>query len=69
MPTPAIAVHGGAGRWESDPETLRRVQQVLREAVEAGLRALNSGSALDAVVEAVKVMEDSGVLNAGVVVR
>ncbi|MCC6047515.1 MAG: isoaspartyl peptidase/L-asparaginase [Desulfurococcaceae archaeon] len=66
MPTPAIAVHGGAGRWERDPETLGRVQQVLREAVETGLRVLNSGSALDAVVEAVKVMEDSGVLNAGV---
>ena len=65
-PTPAIAVHGGAGRWDRDPERVRLVQQILREAVEAGLRVLASGSALDAVVEAVRVMEDSGVLNAGV---
>ena len=66
MFTPAIAVHGGAGRFDRDPERVRAVQQTLREAVEAGLRALSSGSALDAVVEAVRVMEDSGVLNAGV---
>ena len=42
-----------------------RAQKVLEDAAEAGASTLRKGSAVDAVVAAVGVMEDSGVLNAG----
>jgi beta-aspartyl-peptidase (threonine type) len=73
---PVVIVHGGAGDWRVVFEAAKRegldldearVLDAVREAALAGLRALESGaSALDAVVEAVKYMEDSGVFNAGV---
>ncbi len=61
-----MAVHGGAGqfRFRSDDER-RAVVKGLVDAVEAGLKALATGSALDAVTEAVSYMEDSGLFNAG----
>ncbi len=62
---PAVAVHAGAGRWQLDPETEERLRKLIRDALEAGMEASRSGSALDMVVEAVKVMEDSGLVNAG----
>lgn len=43
-----------------------RVIKALRDAVESGLRAITSGGAVDAVVEAVKVLEDSGLFDAGI---
>jgi len=42
-----------------------RATKVLEDAAEAGSTAIRKGSAVDGVVAAVKVMEDSGVLNAG----
>jgi beta-aspartyl-peptidase (threonine type) len=60
-----ILVHGGAGRWEEGRERDNQVVTVLRGAAEAGLSAMKGGSAVDAVVEAVALLEDSGVLNAG----
>lgn len=65
MPVPAIAVHAGAGRKPRDPESSKAVSEVVSAALEAGMRAARTGSALDMVVEAVKVLEDSGILNAG----
>lgn len=63
---PAIAVHGGAGDWALDSEGEKRVGERLREALEAGFDVLiRGGSAVDAVVEAVAVLEDSGIFNAG----
>jgi len=63
---PGIAVHGGAGEWNLDSEGEKRVSKGLREALEAGFGILVSGgSAIDAVTEAVSVLEDSGVFNAG----
>ncbi|MEM4926326.1 MAG: isoaspartyl peptidase/L-asparaginase [Thermofilaceae archaeon] len=60
---PVIVVHGGAGRVHDGVEARLRV---LREAAARGFEVLKSGgSALDAVVEAVVAMEDSGLLNAG----
>jgi beta-aspartyl-peptidase (threonine type) len=47
-----------------DGESLR-AQKVLEDASEAGASTLRKGNAVDAVVAAVRVMEDSGVLNAG----
>jgi beta-aspartyl-peptidase (threonine type) len=65
MPKGRILVHGGAGRWEEGGEREGRVVPVLREAAEAGLLAMKGGSAVDAVAEAVSLLEESGVLNAG----
>ncbi len=63
---PGVLVHGGAGDWRRYGEERReRARKVVAEAAAVGFEALKSGSALDAVVEAVAYMEDSGVLNAG----
>lgn len=64
MPRPAIIVHGGAGRVRGENIDVRL--KFLREAAERGFDILTGGgSALDAVIEAVVVLEDSGVFNAG----
>jgi len=63
---PVVAVHGGAGRWSISPEEETHVRRALEGAVDAGLAAVARGNAVDAVVEAVAYMEDSGVFNAGV---
>lgn len=57
----AVVVHGGAASGTSP-----RALEVCRKTAEIGMCILRKrGSALDAVVAAVKCMEDSGVLNAG----
>ncbi|CCN85178.1 Isoaspartyl peptidase [Vibrio nigripulchritudo SFn27] len=65
----SIAIHGGAGtilRDKMTSEMRAEYQQVLTESVKAGHKILASGGdALDAAVEAVKVMEDSSLFNAG----
>ncbi|MEM1508553.1 MAG: isoaspartyl peptidase/L-asparaginase [Thermofilaceae archaeon] len=64
MPRPAIIIHGGAGRIRE--EDINNRLKFLREATTRGFEILTSGgSALNAVVEAVVVLEDSGVFNAG----
>ncbi len=59
-----LVIHGGAGGWRNmDRE---RVEKALQASLERGLEILRSdGFAGDAVVEAVKILEDSGVFNAG----
>lgn len=65
----AIAVHGGAGeftRVDLAPEREAACRAALEEALESGRRILaGGGSSLDAVVAAVKVLEDSPYFNAG----
>lgn len=62
---PAIVVHGGAAFWDSAYHDAAR--QGCRVAVDAGLSVLaRGGSAVDAVVAAVRVLEDDPVFNAGV---
>ncbi len=65
----AIAIHGGAGtvskssmsKWKE-----RAYKEVLRRAVTVGSIILQKGGrALDAVMEAVMIMEDSSLFNAG----
>ena len=59
MSKPSIICHGGAGHTASD-------QPGVDAAAQRGWRILNAGgSALEAVVEAVVIMEDDPVLNAG----
>jgi len=60
-----IVVHGGAGSWPKG-ERFDAVKHALSKSLEAGSSILKAGgSALEAVVESVMVLEDSGVLNAG----
>ncbi len=64
-----IVVHGGAGDFTNPPLSPER-EKALRQAVETALLRGQTilekdGSALDAVVTAIAVLEDSGVLNAG----
>lgn len=60
----AIVVHGGAGNV--DPDRHERLRAGVRNAAEAGDAVLAAGgSALDAVVAAVRVLEDDGEFNAG----
>lgn len=62
---PAIVVHGGAAFWDDAYHGAAR--SGCRAAVDAGLAVLaRGGSAVDAVVAAVRVLEDDPVFNAGV---
>lgn len=67
--TPVIAIHGGAGaisRADMSAEKEQEYQQALRRIVEAGQAVLAAGgSAMDAVTEAVRLLEDCPLFNAG----
>lgn len=63
---PVILVHGGAGAWEEDLKRLADGKLACEDAARAGQAVLlDGGSSLDAVEVAVRVMEDSPVLDAG----
>ncbi|MDN3615351.1 isoaspartyl peptidase/L-asparaginase family protein [Vibrio gallaecicus] len=65
----SIAIHGGAGtilRSQMSDELHQEIISALKKSVLAGYHVLQNGSdAVDAVVEAVKVMEDCPHFNAG----
>lgn len=61
---PAIIVHGGAGGWRGVSGT-GEVLEAVRSGARAGMASTGRGL-LEALVEAVAALEDSGVLNAGV---
>jgi len=60
---PIIVVHGGAGEWRKEDE--ERAKAEIFKALRAGFEAFKKGSAIEAVIEAISVMEDSGFFNAG----
>jgi beta-aspartyl-peptidase (threonine type) len=64
-----LVIHGGAGvilREELTPTVEAQYRRALRQALAAGFGVLKAGgSSLDAVVAAIKVMEDSPLFNAG----
>jgi len=61
-----IAVHGGAGIWNISINKAYKIAKVLKKALINGGEMLDSGgSALDAVETAVRIIESSGELNAG----
>jgi len=61
---PVIVAHGGAGAWQ--PERSQPGLEGARRAAETGFSIMNKGgTAVDAVMEAVAVMEDDGSFNAG----
>jgi beta-aspartyl-peptidase (threonine type) len=64
----ALAIHGGASALPKtlSDQDLQQIEGTLRDALETGRRILSvGGSSLDAVQASVRVMENSGVLNAG----
>ncbi len=63
---PILLVHGGAGAWRAHKNRIAEVCKVLKDALTTGYELFRSASAIEAAVEAVKVLEDSGLLNAGV---
>ena len=61
-----IAIHGGAGGEPTSPERAEAKLAGLRQALAAGRDVLSQGgTALDAVQQAIIVLEDSPVFNAG----
>lgn len=63
-----LVIHGGAGMRRREPTAaeLQAIRATLRLALDTGARVLGAGGrGLDAVQDAVRVMEASGVLNAG----
>ncbi len=59
-----MVVHGGAGKWQ--PERSQPGMDGVKRAANKGFSILkNDGAAVDAVMEAVAVMEDDGAFNAG----
>lgn len=64
---PVLAVHGGAGGFESySPARLDRARSGLAASLAAGLGVLTAGgTALDAVIAAVRILEDDEEFNAG----
>ncbi|WP_350315837.1 isoaspartyl peptidase/L-asparaginase [Pectobacterium aroidearum] len=69
MTKPVIVIHGGAGaltRSAMSPEKEQRYLAALSEIVASGQRILaENGSALDAVTEAVRLLEECPLFNAG----
>ena len=69
MIQPVIAIHGGAGamsRAAMSPEKEQEYLGALKSIVQAGQAVLAAGgSALDAVTEAVRLLEDCPLFNAG----
>lgn len=68
-PPVAIAIHGGAGTIlpeQMTPERGRAIRAALEKSVRAGHEALKAGDpALEAVVAAIRILEDSPEFNAG----
>ena len=69
MTTPLLAIHGGAGtitRTAMSADKEAAYQQALNDILAAGQRILvEGGSALDAVTEAVRLLEECPLFNAG----
>jgi beta-aspartyl-peptidase (threonine type) len=70
MTKAVIAIHGGAGtisRAQRSPEKERQYIAALSAIVETGQKMLNAGeSALDVVTEAVRLLEECPLFNAGI---
>lgn len=69
MIKPTLAIHGGAGamtRASITPQMRDAYEQALRDILAGGAQVLsNGGSALDAVSEAVRLLEECPLFNAG----
>lgn len=68
-PTPVLVIHGGAGaiaQHDTTPELRHQYEDALRTILEqASAELFRGGSALDAVTQAVRLLEDCPLFNAG----
>ncbi|NYT45852.1 isoaspartyl peptidase/L-asparaginase [Alcaligenaceae bacterium] len=68
-PSPVLVIHGGAGaisRASASPQVLQEYEAALLAVLEGASRVLaEQGSALDAVTEAVRLLEECPLFNAG----
>lgn len=63
---PVIVIHGGTSGMGLTEEEFSKREVVMRKALKAGQKVLNdNGTAEDAVIAAIVVMEDSPIFNAG----
>lgn len=60
-----VIVHGGAGDISRSKHPVTEYKRGVEEAASAGYNALKNGNALDAVIDAVCVLEDNPLFNAG----
>lgn len=68
LDTPMLVIHGGAGVEPGDltPEEEEDVRKALKKALRMGYAKLQTGaSSVDAIVDAIKVLEDAPQFNAG----
>jgi len=61
---PVIAVHGGAGHWRTK-KSLEGILKYIEESLTAGMESMLEKNAVEGVLKAVMVLEDSGEFNAG----
>lgn len=62
----AIVIHGGAGSAISNEAFVAAREEVLEQALDAGVRILSKGgTSLDAVEQVIRILEDSPLFNAG----
>ncbi|NNF17618.1 MAG: isoaspartyl peptidase/L-asparaginase [Gammaproteobacteria bacterium] len=68
-PPYGLVIHGGAGsgtRADISPDLEKRMRAAMSDALDAGITVLkNGGSSLDAVTEAIQVLEDAPEFNSG----
>ena len=63
---PIVVIHGGAGRIKLNEKQWEVKKKVLEQSLSAGQAVLaQGGNAIDAVIAAIKVLEDSPEFNAG----
>ncbi|EAK9947095.1 beta-aspartyl-peptidase, partial [Campylobacter lari] len=63
---PIIVIHGGTSGLGLTKEEFAKREKVMKESLKAGQSILEKGgSSVDAVIAAIKVMEDSPEFNAG----
>jgi len=63
---PVIVVHGGAGAWDISSDRINQAIEACELAALAGKKVLvKDGTSIDAVEAAVRILEDSPILDAG----
>ncbi len=63
---PVLLLHGGVGLKTKTKEQRDQILRTMKKAIVAGYKQLIlNGSAVDGVEDAIKIMEESGILNAG----
>ncbi|MDA3967957.1 MULTISPECIES: isoaspartyl peptidase/L-asparaginase family protein [Helicobacter] len=63
---PIIVIHGGTSNLKLSQKDYEAREKVMKESLKAGQKILeNGGTSIEAVITAIKIMEDSPIFNAG----